>query len=551
MVSRGKVLFHKNINISNLHSPFLIVNTEGKIVDSNDRACDIFDLERIPENFLLEKGGNKSFFLAFLNTIVENRYSDHTYFYPISVNDKSLKVFNNIYFIFSYLEKDLCLVKIQNIDVYNDLEKEYIPIIKYGEALNKSSLALKKIDNNSPKKALSYIFKVSRASRVYIYKNYIDDKTCDLSAKCIEEICAPDISPIINKSKYQYIKYDDGLMRWRRELSEGNMLSGYVKNFPESELKYMVPQGIKYNIVVPIITDYGWFGFLGFDFCYDNVKITVQDISSLSTLGKQLSNYYSLLKIEKLILLANENMVKDQDFQNKMTLVMNNFVKISLNEIIELSNKLNYNIDNLSISQVIEYSRLIYKIASSVNNIVDYSSTMVDFLYNKKDYNLKPVCANDIIDNSITFIKGSALIGSLTINKKIEDNLILNTNENIFFLIFKVMLLYEINYVPYGSTITIYSKNDPEKIGNVVFCIKKTGQSDSKLSYGQPYDLLKKLPKNLDWENTVLLGIQISQRILYNINGTLSLKRAEGTGASICISIPKYKKPINKNNSVK
>jgi len=68
----------------------------------------------------LEKGGNKSFFLAFLNTIVENRYSDHTYFYPISVNDKSLEVFNTIYFIFSYLEKDLCLVKIKQIDVYND-----------------------------------------------------------------------------------------------------------------------------------------------------------------------------------------------------------------------------------------------------------------------------------------------------------------------------------------------------------------------------------------------------------------------------------------------
>lgn len=551
MVNREKVLFHKNINISDLHSPFLIVNTDGKIVDSNERACDIFDLKRIPENFLLEKGGNKSFFLAFLKTIVENRYSDHSYFYPISVNDKSLKVFNNIYFIFSYLEKDLCLVKIRQIDIYDDLEKEYIRIIKYGEALNKSSLALKKFDKKSSKKALSYIFKVSGASRVYIYKNFTDDKTGDLSAKCIEEICAPNISPIINNPKFKYIKYCEGLNRWRCELSEGNMLSGYVKNFPESELRYMIPQDIKYIIVVPIITDYGWFGFLGFDFCYDNVNVNVQDISSLSTLGKQLSNYYSLLKIEKLILLANENMVKDQDFQNKMILVMNNFIKISLNEIIELSDKLNFNIENLSISQVIEYSRLIYKVASSVNNIVDYSSTMVDFLYNKKDYNLKPVCANDIIDNSISFIKESALINSLIVNNKIEDNLILNTDENIFFLIFKVMMLYEINYVPCGKTITIYSKNDPEKIGNVVFCIKKTGQSDSNLSYGQPYDLLKKLPKNLDWENTALLGIQISQRILYNINGSLSLNRTEGIGASICISIPKYKKPINKNNSVK
>ena len=545
MTNREFFFPHKNINISNLHNPFLIVNKEGKIIDSNERACEIFDLKSMPENFLLEKGGNKSFFLAFLNTIVENRYSDHTYFYPISVNDKSLKVFNTIYFIFSYLEKDLCLVKIRNIDVYNDLEKEYISIIKYGEALNKSSLALKKIDKNSSKKALSYIFKVSKASRVYIYKNFIDDKTGDLSTKCIEEICDTGIFSIKNNSGLSYIKYDDGLIRWRRELSEGRMLSGYVKNFPASELKYLAPQGTKYILIVPIITDYGWFGFLGFDFCYDNVKITVQDISSLSTLGKQLSNYYSLLKIEKLVLLANENMVKDLDFQNKMILVMNNFVKISLNEIIELSNKLNCSIENLSVGQITEYSRLIYKVASSVNNVVDYSSTMIDFLYNKKAYDLKPVYANKIINKSISFIKESALIDSLIINNQIEKDLILNTNENIFFLIFKVMLLYEINYTPYESSITIYSKEDFQNKGNVIFCIEKTVKRNSKLSYGQPYDMLNKLPKNLDWKNTVLLGIQISKRILYNINGFLSLKSFEGIGSSVYISIPRYKKTIN------
>ena len=495
----------------------------------------------------MEKGGNKSFFLAFLNTIVENRYSDHTYFYPISVNDKSLEVFNTIYFIFSYLEKDLCLVRIKQIDVYDDLEKEYIRIIKYGEAFNKSSLALKEINQDSPKKALSYIFKVSRASRVYIFKNFTDDKTGDLSTKCIEEICAPCISPIINNAEFSYIKYDDGVERWRRELSEGRMLSGYVKNFPKSELKYLVPQGIKYIIIVPIITDYGWFGFLGFDFCYENVKTNVQDISSLITLGKQLSNYYSLLKIEKLILLANENMVKNLDFQNKMILTMNNFVKISLNEIIELSNKFNCNKEKLSQEYVIENSRLIYKAASSINNILNYFLTLIDFLYNKKDYDIKPVCANKIINDSILFIKETINTDSLTFINKIGDDLILNTNEIIFFLIFKVMFLYEIKGTPYGSIITIFSKEDPVNRGNVLLCIEKSGKNISKLGNDQSYNLHKNLPKKSDWENTILLEIQISKTILSYLNGYLYLNSIEGGGSSVSISIPEYKDRINNN----
>ena len=541
MVNRENIFFHKNINIDNLHYPFLIVDSDGLIVDYNERVCNLFELKKIPEDFLLKNGGNKSFLITFLKTIVDNRYSDHTYLYPISINDKSLKVFNTIYFIFSYLKDDLCLINIKNIDPFDELESEYIRVIKYGEALNKSSLALNKLDKESPKKALTQIFKVSEASRIYIYKNFTDDKSGELSAKCIEEICASKILPVTKNSEVPYLKYNDGILRWRRDLSEGRMLSGLVKNFPKSELKHLVPNGTKYVIIVPIITDAGWFGFVGLDFCYQNVKTTVLDLNSFSTLGKQLSNYYSLLEIEKLSLSANEMMSKDQDFQHNMISVMINSVNCLLNEIIGLSNKLNSKIENLSDGQIIEFSHLIYNSASSVNTIVDYSSKLIEFIYTNKDYDLKSISATGIIKKSISLYKESAFLKSIILLDKNEKDFSLYTDEDVVLSVFNSILINAIRFSRNNTIITMSCRRDPKIKDNVLICIENWGIGISKEKMANLYEPIHKIPQNIDRDITIRLGMQISKRILNHINGELYAESIEGKGSSVYMSIPEFK----------
>jgi len=540
MVNKENIFFHKNINIENLHYPFLIVDADGIIVDYNDKACKLFELQDIPKDFLLKKGGNRSFLLTFLNSIIENRYSNHTYLYPISVNDKSLKVFNSIYFVFSFLKDDLCLIKIKKLDLYNDLESEYIRIIKYGEALNKSSLVLNKLDKDSPKKALSYIFKVSAASRIYIFKNFTDENSGVLSTKCIEEICAPNILSVINRTGFSSSKFEEVAFRWKQELSAGRMLSGYVKNFPKSELKYFARYGTEYVIIVPIITDSGLFGFLGMDFCYKNVKTTVLDFNSLNTLGKQLSNYYSLLKIEKLSLSANEMMAEDLDYQQKMISVMINSVKSLLNEIIELSSKLNFNIKNLDERQVVEYNHLIFNAASSVNNIVDYSSKLIEFIFANNNYDLDPISATEIIGKSISLYKEFASQKAIILMDKSKKGFFLYTNEDVVLSVFNSILINAIKFSPEGTAITMLCKIDPKIKGNIVLCIEGWGIGISKEKMSQLYEPISKIPNNIDRNIIIRLGMQISKRILNHINGELYAESIEGKGSSVYISIPAY-----------
>ena len=94
----------KNIDLANLYIPLLIVNGNGNIVESNDKACEFLGLKKIPKDLLLDCTKSICFFVSFIKVIIDNRESNQIYFSPYFLRKKSPEKFKGIYFIFSYLK---------------------------------------------------------------------------------------------------------------------------------------------------------------------------------------------------------------------------------------------------------------------------------------------------------------------------------------------------------------------------------------------------------------------------------------------------------------
>lgn len=60
--------------------------------------------------------------------------------------------------------------------------------------------------------------------------------------------------------------YADGFARWQTLLSAGEMVVADVADLPDPERERLAPQGVHGVLVVPLMTDDDWLGFVGFDF---------------------------------------------------------------------------------------------------------------------------------------------------------------------------------------------------------------------------------------------------------------------------------------------
>jgi len=390
----------KIIDIRNLHTPLLIVNSDGFIIDKNDKVGEFLELEDIPDDFFIANYENNNVTIAYIRSIIRDKEYNKISFIPALINNEYIERFNNMYLVFSYLEKDMCIVEIKKISEYNKLGLECIRLINYEESLNKSSLILSKLDKNMSFNGLQNVLKIFHASRIYINKNF-RDKNGDYCMQCEEEICAPGISTIKDNPKLKTIRYKDGFIRWLLELSAGRILSGYLNNFPQNERDYLASSNTIYLLIIPIFVDNEWFGFVGLDFCYKDIKISALDIQTLRRLAGQFAGYYSLSQYNQKIYDVNDKLLKNREFKNKMTSLMRHDIKNPLSGIMGFSDLLINDIEDFSKEKLMEYSQLINSSAISLSKVVDDISYWIKSVQANINYgvnsDIKPVFIKKIV----------------------------------------------------------------------------------------------------------------------------------------------------------
>lgn len=138
---------------------------------------------------------------------------------------------------------------------------------RYLAGLNNATQSLLAADDAVPfQEFVDKIGPASDAGRTYVFMNHRDAGGGLLMSQKAEW-CAEGIQPEIDNPLLQDLSYDVWLPRWRASLSSGSLVSGRVADFPEKERDVLEPQEIKAILIIPIMVDREFVGFIGFDNC--------------------------------------------------------------------------------------------------------------------------------------------------------------------------------------------------------------------------------------------------------------------------------------------
>jgi PAS domain S-box-containing protein len=131
--------------------------------------------------------------------------------------------------------------------------------------------------------------KAIQSSRVYIFENQKTNDGTILTSQRYEWV-ASGISPQIDNPELQNLPLRAaGFGRWEKQLQQGELIFGHVREFPLPEQELLATQNIQSIVVFPIFADQEWWGLIGFDECRWERGWTPCEIEALkaaaSTLG--------------------------------------------------------------------------------------------------------------------------------------------------------------------------------------------------------------------------------------------------------------------------
>jgi PAS domain S-box-containing protein len=137
--------------------------------------------------------------------------------------------------------------------------------------------------------ALQILGEAASADRVYIYKHCEDKDTQEYFITPLYEWSAPGVEAQIINPDLQKISYSRfGSLNFFENLSVARSLNFIIKDLPADEQKLFIDGNIKSIILVPILIDSSYWGFVGFDDCRTERIWTKNEESLLVTLASTL-----------------------------------------------------------------------------------------------------------------------------------------------------------------------------------------------------------------------------------------------------------------------
>ncbi|RKZ04934.1 hypothetical protein DRQ21_00960 [Candidatus Fermentibacteria bacterium] len=178
-------------------------------------------------------------------------------------------------------------------------EEEIIKRERYLKGLNESAKILLASVGSIPfQEFIDCLGPASGASRTYIFMNHYGPRG-ELLLSQKAEWCAPGILPETDNPLLQNLSYDRWFPRWWDILHKGDLINGRVADFPESEREVLDPQDILAILIIPLVVDNEFIGFIGFDNCVSDMEWDDVEQTFLSTAANDLSQAIRRVRMEE------------------------------------------------------------------------------------------------------------------------------------------------------------------------------------------------------------------------------------------------------------
>ncbi len=141
---------------------------------------------------------------------------------------------------------------------------------RYLAALVEVQQQLLILDNEAEifNRVLAPLGQAAGASRAYIFTNS-QDGTGRLLMNQRAEWCAEGIQPKLENPILQHLAYAEFFPNWLLPLQQGDAIAKTIADFSESERQILEPQGVLSILILPLIVQGNFWGFIGYDNCME------------------------------------------------------------------------------------------------------------------------------------------------------------------------------------------------------------------------------------------------------------------------------------------
>ncbi|MCX8104900.1 MAG: ATP-binding protein [Ignavibacterium album] len=401
-------------------------------------------------------------------------------------------------------------------------------------------------ENEGFNSALRILGEFASVDRVYLFRHFEDEITTEKYFSLSYEWTASGIIPQIKDPAFQRISYSRfAALQLYEQLSNGRSLSFIIKSLSKEEKRAFIDSSIKSIILVPILIEDEYWGFIGFDDCHSDRLWTSDEESILSTMAAVLGAVIKRNQIAEQLIKKNielDKAIKETEqaakAKSEFLALMSHEIRTPMNGVIGMTGLL---LDTMLSDAQREYVNTIKlsgeQLLVIINDILDFTKIESE----KLELESIPFLLNECIEDSLELISSKAAEKDIEIFYRMTDDVPQ-------IIIGDVTRLRQILTNLVGNAVKFTSKGEVE----ISVSVDESEGDNYKLKFivrdtgiGIPKDKMDRLFKpfsQVDSSTTrsyggTGLGLVISKKLVEMMGGEIKVESEEGFGSKFIFSI--------------
>lgn len=383
---------------------------------------------------------------------------------------------------------------------------------------------------------ISKLGQVSEASRCYIFENFKDENG-KIYMTQIAEWCAEGITPQINNPELKMLPYDELGLDLMNEMLEKGYWAKHVKNLPEPSKTILSSQHIISILLIPIMVQNEFYGYIGLDECTREREWTNTEIDILKIAAASISLAIESKRKQDEIIHAKDELIEANRLKAGFLSILSHEIRTPLNIIMGYHEVLEERFYNPSDPELQAWFRAIknnsLRLLNTINQLIEISKLNAGAL----KVNLQKLNLNKYILDICNSFKVKADEKKLNLSCLLpEKEIYVLADDYCLHGILENLVMNSVKYSEKG-TIEISVREEKDYV-EVKIKDEGIGIDEKYLKHlFQPFSQ-EDVSYKRRFEGTGL-GLAITKRYVELINGDIKVESRKGFGTTIYVKLRK------------